>query len=142
SIQKRIPIVMKTMQLSLFPEGGDLVEGIPGRVYFSAKNLIGKPADVEGKVVDDRGITVATFSSIHDGMGRFELTPSADRTYHVHITKPAGITSKFEVPAAKSGGCVVRSVDGASAGTLRVGALCSSSRTVLVEAVLREQRMA
>ncbi len=143
SVQKRIPIVMKTMNMALFPEGGDLIEGVPGRVYFAAKNLIGNAADVEGKVVDDRGITVATFTSIHDGMGRFELTPSADRTYQVHITKPAGITSKFDVPAAKSGGCVVRSIDGAAAGgKLRVGALCSSTRTVLVEAVLREQRMA
>jgi uncharacterized protein YfaS (alpha-2-macroglobulin family) len=141
SIQKRIPIVMKTMQLSLFPEGGDLVEGVPGRVYFTAKNLLGKPADIEGKVVDDRGQIVTTFSSIHDGLGRFELAPNADRTYHVEITKPAGITQKFSVPAAKSGGCVVRSVDDAP-NKLRVAALCSTSRTVLVEAVLREKKLA
>ncbi|HSD90963.1 MAG TPA: MG2 domain-containing protein, partial [Kofleriaceae bacterium] len=142
SIQKRIPIVMKTMQLSLFPEGGDLVEDVPGRVYFSAKNMLGKPADIAGKIVDDRGLTVAELTSIHDGMGKFELTPSADRTYHVEITKPAGITQKFEVPAAKSGGCVIRSVDGATQDSLRVAAVCSSSRTVLVEAVLREKRIA
>ncbi len=141
SIQKRIPIVMTTMQLSLFPEGGDLVEGVPGRVYFMAKNTIGKPADIEGKVVDDRGQVVTTFSSIHDGLGRFELAPSADRTYQVEITKPAGITQKFTVPAAKAGGCVVRSVDDAPK-KLRVAALCSSSRTVLVEAVLREKKLA
>jgi uncharacterized protein YfaS (alpha-2-macroglobulin family) len=141
SIQKRIPIVMKTMHLALFPEGGDLVEGVPGRVYFMAKNTLGKPADVEGKVVDDRGQVVTTFSSIHDGLGRFELEPSADRTYHVEITKPAGITQNFEVPAAKSGGCVVRSVDDAPH-KLRVAALCSTTRTVLVEAVLREHKLA
>ncbi|HTL37536.1 MAG TPA: MG2 domain-containing protein, partial [Kofleriaceae bacterium] len=142
SIQKRIPIVMKTMQVSLFPEGGDLVEDVPGRVYFSAKNMLGKPADVEGKVVDDRGTVVAQFTSVHDGMGRFELTPSADRTYHVEITKPVGIAQKFDVPAAKAGGCVVRSVEQGSAKQLRVAAICSSSRTVLVEAVLREKRIA
>src|SRR5688572_17896148 len=141
SIQKRIPIVMKSMQLSLFPEGGDLIEGVPGRVYFMAKNLIGKPADIAGKVVDDRGQTVATFASIHDGLGKFEIEPNADRTYHVEITKPAGITQKFQLPAAKSGGCVVRSVD-ESAEKLRVAAICSSSRTVLVEAVLREKKLA
>ncbi|HEX5062163.1 MAG TPA: MG2 domain-containing protein [Kofleriaceae bacterium] len=141
SIQKRIPIVMKTMQLSLFPEGGDLVEGVAGRVYFMAKNTIGKPADIEGKIVDDRGQTVTTFASIHDGLGRFELAPDADRTYHVEITKPAGITQKFDVPAAKSGGCVVRSVDD-SPTKLRVAALCSSNRTVMVEAVLREKKLA
>jgi hypothetical protein len=142
SIQKRIPIVMKTMQLSLFPEGGDLVEDVPGRVYFMAKNTLGKPADIAGKVVDDRGQTIADFSSIHDGMGKFEIKPSADRTYHVEITKPAGITQKFDVPAAKSGGCVVRSVDETKPNAMRVAAICSSARTVLVEAVVREQRIA
>ncbi|HEX2689585.1 MAG TPA: MG2 domain-containing protein, partial [Kofleriaceae bacterium] len=81
SIQKRIPIVMKTLQLQVFPEGGDLVEGVPGRVYFMAKTPIGKPADIEGKVVDDRGQLVAEFTSIHDGMGRFELEPAAGRRY-------------------------------------------------------------
>ncbi len=141
SIQKRIPIVMKTMQLSLLPEGGDLVEGVPGRVYFTAKNTLGKPADIAGKVVDDRGREVTAFASIHDGLGLFELAPQPDRTYHVEITKPAGITQTFVVPAAKAGGCVVRSVDD-SAHRLRVAALCSTSRTVLVEAVLREQKLA
>ncbi|HEY0195522.1 MAG TPA: MG2 domain-containing protein, partial [Kofleriaceae bacterium] len=91
SIQKRIPIVMKALQLQVFPEGGDLIDGLPGRVYVQAKSMIGKPADVEGVVVDDRGQTVASFSTIHDGLGRFDVTPLTDRSYHVEITRPAGI---------------------------------------------------
>jgi hypothetical protein len=141
SIQKRIPIVMKTLQFGVFPEGGDLVDNVSGRVYFMAKTTIGKPADVEGKVVDDRGQTVGEFKSVHDGMGRFELQPATDRRYHVEIVKPAGITAKFEVPAAKPGGCVVRSVDQKAADTLRVAAICNTSRRLLVEAVLREKRL-
>lgn len=142
SIQKRIPIVMKTISMSLFPEGGDLVTGVPGRVYFMAKTPIGKPADVTGKVIDDRGAIVATLTSIHDGMGKFELTPMADRTYHVVIDRPVGIAQTFELPAAREGGCVVRSVDGGTPDHLRVAAICSSARTVLVEAVLREKHVA
>ena len=141
SIQKRIPIVMKTLQFSVFPEGGDLIDNVPGRVYFMAKTLIGKPADVDGKVVDDKGQQVAEFSSVHDGMGRFELQPATDRTYHVEITKPAGITARFEIPAAKPGGCVVRSVDQHDPATLRVAAICNTARRLLVEAVVREKRL-
>jgi hypothetical protein len=48
SIAKRVPIVVKKLQLSLYPEGGELVSGLPGRVYFEAKNPIGKPADIAG----------------------------------------------------------------------------------------------
>ncbi len=141
SIQKRIPIVMKTLQFALFPEGGELVDNVPGRVYFMARTLVGKPADVEGKVVDDRGATVAELVSVHDGMGRFELLPSTDRRYQVVITKPAGITARFEVPVARPGGCVIRSVDQGAASTLRVAAICNTSRRLAVEAVLRERRL-
>ena len=142
SIQKRIPIVMTTMQLQMFPEGGDLVDGLPGRVYFQAKNSIGKPADVEGKIVDDRGQVVGELSSIHDGLGRFDLQPAAARAYHVEITRPAGIAQKFDVPSAKPAGCVLRGVADKAPDVMRVAATCTTSRELLVEAVLRETRIA
>jgi hypothetical protein len=142
SIQKRIPIVLKKLSLAVFPEGGDLVDGIPGRVYFMARTLLGKPADIEGKVVDDRGQAIADLRSVHDGMGRFELLPATDRKYHVEITKPAGIAARFPIPAAKPGGCVIRSVDQRGAGTLRAAAICNTSRRLVALAVLRERRLA
>jgi hypothetical protein len=142
SIQKRIPIVMKTLQLAVFPEGGELVDGVPGRVYFMAKTMIGKPADLEGKVIDDRGQVVADFASIHDGMGRFELTPAADRRYHVEITRPAGIVTRVDVPAARADGCVLRSVDQRGADVLRVAAICKTQRRLQIEATLRDNRLA
>ena len=142
SIQKRIPIVMKTLQLSVFPEGGDLVDGVPSRVYFMAKTMIGKPADIEGKVIDDRGQEVAEFRSIHDGMGRFELQPAADRRYHLEITRPANIVTKVDVPAVRPDGCVLRSVDQRGAELLRVAAICKTKRRLQIEATLRENRLA
>lgn len=143
SIQKRIPIVMTTLNLALYPEGGDLVQGVPGRVYFLAKTTIGKPADIEGNVRDDRGNVVSTFRSIHDGMGSFELQPAANRTYTVEITRPVNITTKMQVPAAKNDGCVLRAVErGKNPDQLRIAALCASTRTIAIETTLRENRLA
>ncbi len=142
SVQRRIPIVMKKLDLALFPEGGELVDGVPGRVYFQAKTTLGKPADIEGRVIDQQGRTISEFSSVHDGMGRFELTPATDTQYQVVITKPAGITGKVDVPMGKAGGCVIRSVDQKAADTLRVGAICNTARKLQIEAVLREKRLA
>jgi hypothetical protein len=141
SIQKRIPIVMKTLQLALYPEGGDLVDGVPGRVYFLARTPIGKPADIEGKVIDDRGQIVADVRSLHDGMGRFELVPAADRRYHVEVTRPVGIVTRVDVPAARPDGCVLRAVAG-KADMLRAAAICKTARRLQVEATLRETRLA
>jgi len=126
----------------VFPESGDLVEGVPGRVYFMAKTTIGKPADIEGNVIDDRGQHVTSFTSVHDGMGKFDLVPDPGRRYHMEITKPANITTKAEVPAARTDGCVLRAIDQKKgAETLRVAAICKTKRHLEVEATLRETRL-
>lgn len=144
SIQKRVPIVLSSLKLSMFPEGGDLVTGLPGRVYVAAENLIGKPADVEAVVVDDLGRQVASFTSVRDGMGRFELTPQAGRSYKVAIVRPAGIAQTFDVPAAAAAGCVLTSVDdfAGKGETLDVAATCNQAQTVYAVAQLRGKRVA
>ncbi|RMH45321.1 MAG: hypothetical protein D6689_00150 [Deltaproteobacteria bacterium] len=144
SIQKRIPITLAKIQFALFPEGGDLVAGLPGRVYFQAKNLIGKPADVSGVVVDDRGAIVAEFASLHNGMGRFELTPKPGRTYTARIVKPAGIEQTFALPAARAAGCAMQSIDDFAneRDDLRVAVWCTAPRTVIATAMVRERRLA
>ncbi len=144
SIQKRVPILLSSLKLSMFPEGGDLVAGIPGRVYVAAENLIGKPADIEAVVVDDQGRQVASFSSVRDGMGRFELTPQAGRSYKLAITRPAGIKQTFDVPAAAVAGCVITAVDdfAGRGDTLDVAATCSEAQTVYAVASLRGKRLA
>jgi hypothetical protein len=143
SMQKRIPILVKQMSMELFPEGGELVSGLPGRVYFQAKNPIGKPADVEGRVVDDQGRQVATFASLHDGMGRFELTPEAGRGYQIEITRPAGIDQKVALPPARAEGCTLMAVDDPAdtRDDVRAAVWCTKSRSVLATAVLREKRL-
>jgi hypothetical protein len=143
SIQKRIPIIARALDLALYPEGGDLVEGLPGRVYLQARDLIGKPADVAGRVLDDRGVEVARFRSLHHGLGRFELTPARGRSYAAVLDAPAGITQKVPLPAAKAAGCTLTALDDPNGqrDDLRVGIRCTAPRTVVTTATLRERRL-
>ncbi len=141
SISRSIPIVRSDVQLAFFPEGGDLVQDLPGRMYFEATDAHGEPADIQGYVTDDTGAKVATFSSLHDGLGRFAYTPAAGRTYRAHITAPAGIADTFELPAALEAGCVLRTYDDVTTqiSQTRVGVRCSSRQDVVVTGVLREK---
>ena len=141
SITKRVPIILKKLQFSAFPEGGKLVEGLPGRVYFEAKNTLGKPADVEGRVIDDQGNAVAKFQSYKNGLGRFEFKPSTGRVYHINIDKPVGVTETWPVPIAESEGCVLRSFDDfdGQEAALRVAVRCSAARNVVVTAMMRDR---
>ncbi len=140
SVAKRIPIIVRKLAFSLFPEGGQLVEGLPGRVYFEAKTPLNKPADVSGRVLDDHGAVVARFDSVRDGLGRFDFTPATGRSYHAEIDKPVGVSEHYSLPLPARDGCTLRSfddLDGEDA-ALRVAVRCSEPRKVAVVGMLRE----
>ncbi|MEN9866270.1 MAG: hypothetical protein RL748_1860, partial [Pseudomonadota bacterium] len=140
SISKSIPLIQKKLALGLFPEGGKMVAGLPTRLYFEAKNPIGKPADIEGRLVDDLGNAVAQFASYKNGLGRVQFTPASGRSYHAEITRPASIKEKFALPLVEQHGCVLRSFDDfdGQESALRVAVRCSETQKVVVAATLRE----
>jgi hypothetical protein len=107
SVSRSIPIVLNKIKLALYPEGGDLVNGIECNVAFRAINEFDKPADVEGLVYDKNDQVVGTFSSFHQGMGSFKLKPEPGQNYYVQVTKPKGIEDKFELPEALARGYVI-----------------------------------
>ncbi len=140
SIAKRVPIVVKKLQLALYPEGGDLVYGLPGRVYFEAKNPLGKPADISGRILDENDQTMASFESVRDGLGRVDFTPQPGHRYTVSVDQPVGIVDRFVLPTPQEQGCVVRSIDdldGQLTAT-RVSVRCTERRKVVVAATMRE----
>ncbi len=106
---KTIPILLQTVDLNTYPEGGDLVAGLTNRVYFEAFTPTKKPADLAGNVLDSQGKTVAEFRSRHEGRGRFEFKPKAGEKYALAITEPSGIKTRFPLPAVKDHGVTLRS---------------------------------
>lgn len=108
---KTIPILLQTLDLQLYPEGGELVVGVPARVYIEAKQPNQKPADIAGVIVDDKGVQVAEVRTAHEGRGLFAFTPQSDRSYKLRITEPAGIKTTYDLPAAKATGVALQAVD-------------------------------
>jgi hypothetical protein len=109
-IAKTIPILLKTVDLAIYPEGGDLVTGLPSRVYIEARTTAQKPADLVGQVSDSQGHAVVDFATEHEGRGRFTLTPAAGETYAIKLSQPSGITKTYPLPAAKPSGVVLQAM--------------------------------
>lgn len=93
--------------LTLFPEGGDLVQDITSIVAFKATDQEGIPVSVSGNVVDDKGKQISTFTSVHDGMGYFSLQPHANEKYKAVWKDKKGIQHETPVPGAKKEGLVL-----------------------------------
>ncbi|WNJ16650.1 MG2 domain-containing protein [Pontibacter sp. G13] len=98
SIARSVPIVRDNLYLSFYPEGGELVRGMPGRVAVKGVNEHGQAADFTAVVENHLGEQVAEFSSYHMGMGAFDLRPEGTYSYHVRITEPKGISHTFALP--------------------------------------------
>jgi hypothetical protein len=94
--------------LDFFPEGGDLVQGVPSRVAFKATDKRGLPITINGDIQNSKGTKVASFSSTHNGMGFFELTPLAGESYKASWKDPVGKMQQKNLPASKSQGVVLK----------------------------------
>lgn len=90
--------------VTFFPEGGNLVAGLANTIAFKAENNFGLPFDIKGSVEDDKGTQVASFESMHDGMGTFKLTPLTDKKYKAKITFVNGKVDEYPLPQVLTNG--------------------------------------
>lgn len=106
SAAKTIPVLVDNYTVNFYPEGGDLIAGVPNRVYIEALQRNGKGADLQGEVYagDEK---VADYVSRHDGRGSVSFTPALDTVYCLRIRNAAtGQLREFPLPAAKAGAAV------------------------------------
>ncbi len=96
------PVAGLGYDVQFFPEGGQLVRGLPGRVAFKIVDRLGNSVAATGTVADASGATITTFRTLRYGLGSFLLTPAAGGgTYTATVRLPGGavITSKLPVVA-------------------------------------------
>ncbi|MBE6200305.1 MAG: hypothetical protein E7138_08460 [Rikenellaceae bacterium] len=100
----------KSVNVKFYPEGGNLVAGLPSRVAFEATNAGGTPLNIEGKILSAEGVEVTTFKVNHEGRGVFDYTPTVGDKAEV---KYGNRTFTYDLPEVKPQG-VVMAVDNIS----------------------------
>ncbi|MBX3464784.1 MAG: hypothetical protein KF830_16570 [Planctomycetes bacterium] len=107
------PFVVPTgeVRVACFPEGGELVAGVPNRVYLECTDPLGRAVDTAGELVDDRGERVAPFTTAHQGRARLEFLPRDGRRYEVRLP---GHAEPFALPPVQPRGLALRATAEAS----------------------------
>ncbi|MBM4781239.1 MAG: A-macroglobulin complement component [Archangiaceae bacterium] len=136
---KTIPLLVNSVDVALYPEGGDLVAGLPSRLYVEARTPAKKPADLAGFIVDASGAEVAPFRTEHEGRGRARFTPTKGGKYSLKITEPAGITKRFPLPAIVDEGAVITTLSEVSPAKEPVKATIAWTGDRLVTVALRQR---
>ncbi|MDO3627462.1 carboxypeptidase-like regulatory domain-containing protein [Mucilaginibacter sp. BT774] len=93
--------------LQFFPEGGQLVAGLPSKVAFKAVGVNGLSTDLKGTIRDNTGKIVSHFAPAHLGMGSFELKPEEGKTYKANVIFADGSKSDIGLPLPKAKGVVL-----------------------------------
>ena len=120
-------------RFDLFPEGGNLIDGVNAVVAFKATYGNGLPEEVSGKVMED-GHEIAAIHSIHDGMGLFALCPHSGKDYKVVLSDGRS----YPFPAIEPAGLALRMLRNNNSGiTLLISAPDTITREFTILAKMR-----
>ena len=103
---RSVPIP-KLVQVDLFPEGGDLVVGLMSKVAYKAVDGRGMPVSIQGRLTNEKGLTIDSLRSRHDGMGFFFISPDAKDRYFVKWKTSGGDTGTVALPPARPSGATL-----------------------------------
>jgi hypothetical protein len=111
--------VARPNDMQFFPEGGQLISGIPSKIAFKALKPDGLGIDVKGTVTDNTNKIVAEFTSSHLGMGFFQLTPEEGKTYTAKVSFADGTTATPDMPKVLADATTVN-IDNTAPDTLKI----------------------
>lgn len=95
----------RPLEMQFFPEGGDLLAGVPALVAFEFSSA----DDQIGKIVTANGTEVVPFKTSQEGRGRFRIVPQPGEKYYGQLEDG----SRFVLPTVKETGFAL-SVDNLS----------------------------
>ena len=88
--------------VQFFPEGGQIIENLPGKVAFRAIDNQGKGLDFNGTLLDQNNAVLLRFKPLKFGIGSFSFIPESGKTYSALIDLPGEKISR-EIPISKTG---------------------------------------
>lgn len=85
------------IKLQFFPEAGHMIAGLSSSVAFKAIDEFNHPVNISGSIMNSKNKTVASFFSVHNGMGLLNFIPETGETYTATINENAAV-KKFDFP--------------------------------------------
>jgi len=92
-------------EVSFFPEGGNLVDGVFCKVAFKALNRNGYAETISGDILDENGSVITSVETFYAGMGVFTFIPQAEKKYFLKCRNNDGLEKQFELHQADPRAC-------------------------------------
>jgi TonB-dependent SusC/RagA subfamily outer membrane receptor len=105
----RIKTEAKDIDVQFFPEGGNMIVDLAGKVAFKAINKEGYDVPLKGKIFDSDGNFIKSFQTKEKGMGVFSLKPAPNKTYSAVAEN--GVTYQLPKALPSGYGMIVNNMD-------------------------------
>jgi hypothetical protein len=84
--------------IQFLPESGNLIANKQNIIAFKAVDQDGLPASINGIIENQKGDSITSFKTMHDGMGKFVLLPLINEKYKAYWEGPIVPQHKSELP--------------------------------------------
>ena len=95
-----IPTPDDDFDVTFYPEGGSLMQGVSCKVAFKAMQSNGQVTPIAGVIFDQNGIKVSEIHSDYLGMGSFVHPAEKGKSYYAVCENDKGQSKRFDLPAA------------------------------------------
>jgi len=104
---RKVERATNDFDVSFFPEGGNLVEGVSCKVAFEALTRNGYSETITGELVDEAGSAITPVETVHAGMGAFSYLPQPGKRYFLKCRNENGLEKQFELPLPDPRACTL-----------------------------------
>ena len=106
NLVNKIPLSAEKLNVIFYPEGGNLVPGIPQTVVYEVKDQLGNPTTMKGEIVDEQNKVVASTTTILPGLGVFTVQ-NDEHILKLRILSDIGKGQEINLPAQVAGSMTV-----------------------------------
>ena len=109
AISKQLPksTSQDSVSIKFYPEGGDIVMGISSNVTVKITTEDGMPLDIKAQLINQEGLMITGFQTMHKGMGILNFTPEENVKYSLR-TEYNNKEYVFELPESKQSGITLQ----------------------------------
>jgi len=102
-----LPSNLDPIVIRFYPEGGNLIAGVPTKIGYTAFNKWGIPVDVEGSVLNQQGEQVTPIKTLTKGLGLFSIISPGQQKYKLQLSGKVGQNQSFELPTSLTDGLAI-----------------------------------
>lgn len=103
-LKTTIPLGKDKIHLSLFPEGGSLVQGLLNKVAIKVSDNLGYPLNTKGWLINENRNQLQEIKTNDEGLGIFSFIPQANESYYIKLNNPILSDSLYPLTKALESG--------------------------------------